>query len=316
MNDSHTASFSEQGLNHEELFPIREVSRLTGINPVTLRAWERRYGLIQPTRTESGHRLYSRADIDEIRHILGWIERGVAVSKVGRILARNRDSAEPSADITSPPSASDHTQWRNRIRQAAQSFDETRLEQAYGQVFSMFPLNVVFQDILMPVWQDLRIPPEGFGRTSEWLFFDMFLRGRVWQRLLMAREQQEVKVVVAALPEHETVLELLVCALMLGSSEIAVSVLAPGQPLEELGLVCERMAPDALVLFSGVSPGPDLPRRLARLALALDCPLLFAGEASELAQDSLMNSRIVCLGGEGLLMRRRLRQCLDEHVDS
>lgn len=96
----------------------------------------------------------------------------------------------------------------------------------------------------------------------------------------------------------------------------AVSVLAPGQPLEELSLVCERMAPDALVLFSNHAPGSDLPRRLARLALALDCPLLFAGEASELAQDSLVGSQVVCLGGEGRLMRRRLQQCLDGHLDS
>ena len=58
-----------------ELFPIRDVSRLTGVNPVTLRAWERRYGLIQPIRTESGHRLYSKADIETVNRILGWIEK-------------------------------------------------------------------------------------------------------------------------------------------------------------------------------------------------------------------------------------------------
>ena len=73
----------------DELFPIREVARLTGINPVTLRAWERRYGLIQPVRTESGHRLYTQKDIETVHRILDWIERGVAVSKVGKILARD-----------------------------------------------------------------------------------------------------------------------------------------------------------------------------------------------------------------------------------
>lgn len=65
--DSHT--------DCEGLFPIREVARLTGVNPVTLRAWERRYGLIQPLRTESGHRLYSSTDIDTVHRILDWIER-------------------------------------------------------------------------------------------------------------------------------------------------------------------------------------------------------------------------------------------------
>ncbi|ORC53319.1 helix-turn-helix-type transcriptional regulator, partial [Pseudomonas floridensis] len=77
----------DQAFKQQELYPIREVARLTGVNPVTLRAWERRYGLIQPTRTDSGHRLYSQSDIDTVRSILDWIERGVAVSKIGKILA-------------------------------------------------------------------------------------------------------------------------------------------------------------------------------------------------------------------------------------
>lgn len=309
-------SLTDRGLQHEELFPIREVSRLTGINPVTLRAWERRYGLIQPTRTESGHRLYSRADIDEVRHILGWIERGVAVSKVGKILARSRGGEVQSSEVADPPSVDEHEKWQALLSQAVRAFDDVRLEQVYGQVFASYPLSVVFQDILMPVWQQLRIAHDGFGRTSEWLFLDTFLRARAWQRLQLAREQQEVRVVLTALPEQCRELELLVCALLLGSSEIAVSVLAPGQPLEELSLVCERMAPDALVLFSNHSPAADLPKRLARLALALDCPLLFAGEGSELAQDSLVGSQIICLGGEGRLMRRRLQQALDGHLDT
>ena len=88
MNEQGRKPVIDASFEQQELFPIREVSRLTGVNAVTLRAWERRYGLIQPIRTDSGHRLYSQADIDEIRRILGWLERGVAVSKVGSILAR------------------------------------------------------------------------------------------------------------------------------------------------------------------------------------------------------------------------------------
>ena len=45
------------------LLPIRVISRLSGVNTVTLRARERRYGLLTPTRTEKGHRLYSQEDV-------------------------------------------------------------------------------------------------------------------------------------------------------------------------------------------------------------------------------------------------------------
>ncbi|WP_028942705.1 MerR family transcriptional regulator [Pseudomonas vranovensis] len=309
-------SLNPGDLDHEELFPIREVSRLTGINPVTLRAWERRYGLIQPTRTESGHRLYSQADIDEVRTILGWIERGVAVSKVGKILARSHSLKAQAEPLHNPASQNDFKQWQLQLRQAVRAFDEQRLGQVYGQVFSGYPLLVAFQEILMPVWQALRSTREAFGQTSEWLFLDGFLRGRVLQRLQLAEEQQEVRVVLAAIPDHCRELELLVAALLLGSSEIAVTVLSLGQPLEELALVCEHMAPHALVLFSNRPPAPDMPKRLARLALTLECPLLLAGEAADLAQDSLVGSQVACLGSEARLMRRRLQQYLDGHLDS
>lgn len=315
MIEPASAATHPDTLVHEELFPIREVARLTGINPVTLRAWERRYGLIQPTRTESGHRLYSRSDIDDVRAILGWIERGVAVSKVGKILARSH-TLKTQAAATEVSGHADCKQWQAQVRQAVKSFDDGRLEQVYGQVFASYPLVVVFQDIFMPVWQDLRAPSEAFGAQSEWLFLDAFLRARALQRLQLSREQQEVNVVLAAIPGHCRELELLVAALLLGCSEIAVKVLALGQPMDELSLVCERIAPQALVLFSNHSPAPDLPKRLARLANAVDCPVLFAGEAAELAQDGLMGSQVACLGNEGRLMRRRLQQYLAGHLDT
>ena len=58
--------------------PIREVARGTGVNPVTLRAWERRYGLVVPYRTAKGHRLYAPEQIERIHQVLTWLNRGVA----------------------------------------------------------------------------------------------------------------------------------------------------------------------------------------------------------------------------------------------
>ncbi|MCY1398334.1 HTH-type transcriptional repressor YcgE [compost metagenome] len=316
MTESSTPSLDENGLDQQELFPIREVSRITGINPVTLRAWERRYGLIQPTRTDSGHRLYSQADINEVRSILGWIERGVAVSKVGKILARTQTLKEREHPIAPELVQSEWSEWQVQVRRAVRGFDERRLEQVYGQVFSSYPLIVVFQEILIPVWQELLVQQDAFGQLSEWLFFDGFLRARTLQRMQMAGHGQELNVLLAAIPGQCRELELLVAGLLLGSSEISVRVLALGQPLEELSLVCEKIQPNALVLFSNHPPATELPKRLARLGLALDCPLLLAGEVADLAQDSLVGSQVACLGSEGRLMQRRLQQYLAEALDT
>lgn len=68
------------------LFPIRVVSRLTGINPVTIRAWERRYRLVRPERTPGGHRLYSRADVETLRAAARLVDQGVPISHATRLL--------------------------------------------------------------------------------------------------------------------------------------------------------------------------------------------------------------------------------------
>lgn len=316
MNKQGRTLEVDAGLEHQELFPIREVSRLTGVNPVTLRAWERRYGLIQPTRTDSGHRLYSLADIDEIRSILGWLERGVAVSKVASILARCQTQAQESGDAVDT-----RLRLQQQILEAVQRFDGAGLNRLFDQVFAGHTLDEVFGDIFMPVWHDLAAGQGGygqraFGQASEWLFFDQFLRSRVFVRLQLSRLPRNRNVVLAPFsgPCHE--LELLVTALLLGSDEVGVSLLAPGQPLPELPLICERLRPDALVLFSNHAPTAELSKRLERLAVGLECPLLLAGEVAELAQDSLAGSAVACLGAQGSVMRQRLRQFLAGQLDT
>lgn len=302
--------------SQDDLFPIREVSRLTGINPVTLRAWERRYGLIQPTRTESGHRLYSMHDVETVREILGWIDRGVAVSKVGKILAKTRAAREAPQAMPGDSASGDYLQWQGQLKRAVGGFDEPHLERLYGQIFSSYSLSVVFQDILMPFWRQLAQHQEPYGHTSEWLFFDHFLRSRVSQRLLLQRGQALRPVLLAALAGQCRELELLVAALMLGSAELEIRVLALGQPFDELTLVCEKIKPQALVLFSNHAPVPELPRRLNRMALTLECPLMLAGDVAELAQDSLSASPVGCLGSDGRLMMQRLRQFLSGTLDT
>lgn len=313
--DDVTGSPTAVSLDQEELFPIREVSRLTGVNPVTLRAWERRYGLIQPTRTESGHRLYALADIERVHSILGWLDRGVAVSKVGRILAKSAPLQALSHIIPNELVQADYAQWQQQVHAAVSAFDDIQLDQVYGQIFSSYSQSVVFQDILIPLWKRLLQHQDQFGQTSEWLFYDGYLRTRVLQRLLLMRNSPR-RVIISALAGQCRELELLIAALFLSGNDMGVRLLTIGQPLDELTLVCEKIKPQALVLFSNHAPAPDLPRRLNRLAMSLDCQLMLAGDASDLAQESLAGTSIGCLGNEGTEMRQRLKQFLAGTLDT
>ena len=316
ITDADPALQASVALEREELFPLREVSRLTGVNPVTLRAWERRYGLIQPTRTESGHRLYSMTEIERVRSIVDWIDRGVAVSKVGKILAKTEPLKVLAHIIPDDLVQAGYAQWQQQVQVAVSAFDDRALDQVYNQIFSSYSLSVVFQDILMPLWLQMLQRQDAFGQTSEWLFFDGFLRARVLQRIVALRGAQPRKVIVSALAGQCRELELLVAALFLSGNDAGVRVLTTGQPFDELALVCERIKPQALVLFSNHAPTADLPRRLNRLALSLDCQVMLAGDTADLAQDSLAGSSIGCLGNEGVTMRQRMTQFLAGTLDT
>ena len=329
MTDTSTSSPTLESPTGAELLPIREVVRLTGVNPVTLRAWERRYGLIQPLRTEGGHRLYSQEDVEAVRNIMSWTDRGVAVSKVGDLLARSRSLEANSQPLGRTPVASgsvgseekktavlwECSQWQTHIRQAAAMFDESRLEQLYGQLFATYLPSLVFEEVLLPVWQELS-HHSGFGQRSQWLYLDAFLRARVLQRLQLARRPDRGCVLLAALPDQCRELELLIRGLLLAGDDLAVRVLPMGQPFDELPLLCQAIQPQALVLFAPAPPSDGLLLQLNRLVLAIDCPLALAGVGADLSVDRLRGSPIARLGGQTQLVHQRLRQFIEGRLDT
>ncbi|MGG5837319.1 MULTISPECIES: MerR family transcriptional regulator [Enterobacteriaceae] len=69
-------------------YSIGEFARLCGINATTLRAWQSRYGLLKPLRTDGGHRLYSDEDIKQAQRILDWVKKGVPIGQVKPLLER------------------------------------------------------------------------------------------------------------------------------------------------------------------------------------------------------------------------------------
>ena len=75
-------------------YSIGDVAERCGINPVTLRAWQRRYGLLKPQRSEGGHRQFDEEDIQRIEEIKRWIDSGVPVGKVKALLEEGQVDAD------------------------------------------------------------------------------------------------------------------------------------------------------------------------------------------------------------------------------
>ena len=147
----------------EGIYPIREVSRLTGVNAVTLRAWQRRYGLVQPARTDKGHRLYSEQDIRQIGEILSWLERGVSIGQVKGLLS------EPQSQPVS-----DH--WHQTLEQFSQAllaFNQRKAEAELNDLLASYPFELVRSRVLQPLVERLlglwRERPDGELLQQVWL---------------------------------------------------------------------------------------------------------------------------------------------------
>ncbi|MCP8478409.1 MerR family transcriptional regulator [Pseudomonas sp. ZM24] len=284
-----------------DLLPMREVVRLTGVNPVTLRAWERRYGLLSPLRTEGGHRLYTPGDLQVIQDILLWSGRGMAVGKIGELLAQ-RQRQEPAR----PDDERGH--WREAFSRAAAAFDQAELDRLYGQAFSIFPSATLLEDILLPVWRSL-LTLNAYGARSQWMFLDAFLRARVLLRLQMSRVEC-VTVVLADATGSAEELELLAAGLLLAGEDLRVQTIGPGAPLEELPLICDATRPAALVLLTHVALPSEMLKRLERLQMAIECPLALIGEAAEQIASAVPGVPVVALGGSPGGSAQRLRLLL------
>lgn len=136
----------------QSLFPIGELSSKTGINSVTLRAWERRYGLLKPQRTSKGHRLYSAQDTGRVRQILLLIERGVPLRKIKPLL----EGKEPLMLVQHD---GEGQEWQQQIRGVLEAFNQQALAQRIQQLFKQYPASWCGAHVIAPLFSGLADHP-------------------------------------------------------------------------------------------------------------------------------------------------------------
>ncbi|WP_373185397.1 MerR family transcriptional regulator [Halopseudomonas sp.] len=265
-----------------EMLPIREVCRVTGVNPVTLRAWERRYGLITPHRTEKGHRLYTEANIRQIQEILLWLSRGVTVSQVKPLLDT---PIAMQNDLSSPWGA-----LRQTFLEAVITFDVALLNQQIDRAFRLYNTAELCINLLEPVLLQLQQRWQGqFGSQLEEVFCNSWLRTKLAATLERANATAKSgPVVLASLSDEHCEMGLWLLALMVSADGYRVDMLEWDLPASELSLFSDQRRPIALVLFSSQAlPAVQLRRQLPRLGLNLPGMLMMAGPAATIHAEEL-----------------------------
>ena len=166
---------------NDGMYPMRTIASLTGVNPVTLRAWERRYGLIQPQRTSKGHRLYTEQDVVKVRRVVELLQQGFAISQVGNILDRRSETGAASS------SGNENDNWaiyRADIRAAIETYDEALLDQLYNDALSLYPDDLVNTRLSTPLLRELgqhwKDSADGIAREH---FFTGYMRNKLGSRI-------------------------------------------------------------------------------------------------------------------------------------
>ena len=135
------------------LVRIGELSRRLGVSVHVLRAWESRYGLLQPTRSTGGFRLYSAADEERIRRMQAHLAEGLSAAEAARTVLR--ESGSGGVDRAQPAAASTVVDLATALRQALDAFDEPAAQAVLDRLMSEFSLATVLRDVLIPYLAEL-----------------------------------------------------------------------------------------------------------------------------------------------------------------
>lgn len=253
--------------------PIRTISSLTGVHAVTLRAWERRYGLIRPARTPKGHRLYTHQHVERIRRVLALVERGVPISRVRDLL-----DVEPAIE-----SAASGDRWHldvERMAAAIARFDEQDVDRIYDEALSVHPVEQVTRRLLLPLlvrlgerWSELA------GGIAEEHFFAMYLRSKLGARMQhRMRYATGPRLVAACAPGEQHEIGLLLFALEAHVAGMRTVLLGADTPLPDVAIARQRSQGDAVVISSSVDPAASFFKdELPQLVRAAGVPVFVGG---------------------------------------
>jgi MerR family transcriptional regulator, light-induced transcriptional regulator len=227
---------------------IGEVARRTGVAVPTLRAWERRYGLLSPDRTEGGHRLYGELDIERVRAMVRLLDEGWSAAAAAREVLREPARVTPLRSIAGDGDAAQDLV--GRLEAAIDAFDGAAADGAVDDVFARLQVPRALEEVLLPVlrnvgegWQD---DPRVIAREH---FATNTLRPRLQRLLRTAAAASGAQTLLAATPEHEEHdLGLLAASVVAADAGWRVHYLGARTPTGAIERAVAELRPDVVLI--------------------------------------------------------------------
>lgn len=301
-------------------FTIKAVQNRTGIKPVTLRAWERRYDLLDPARLKNGYRLYSERDVQLLLWVKNRLDSGISISQVVQQFNEMRENdewpdsvqiAEPELPRLKPPMPA--RDYAEMLLGTMISHNEERAQQLIDETRKYFDLKTIFEEILQPsiallehAWFRGDIPMATLHVAT------LYIRSKLINLMMnMPVVREGPLTLIGCGPEETKELDILMLAVLLRQAGFVVEYLGPDLPIEDLLDYSLISKPKFIALYVGEEATAYLMRDFApKLAKLPSRPrLLYMGkflDENEARREQLGGTYLGKTLAEGLETMRQI----------
>jgi MerR family transcriptional regulator, light-induced transcriptional regulator len=252
---------------------IGELSRRTGVTEPTLRAWERRYGLLRPERSAGGFRLYTDEDAARVRAMRDHLDRGVAASQAAQLAL-----AEPPRPDVAPVDA-----LADELGAALEALDDVASQAALDRTLATLSVEAALREVLLPVMSEVG---RGWENDESVIAREHFATNLVRGRLLSLARGWDLgagrRALLACAPDERHDIGLIAFGLALRARGWRITFLGADTPAGTLARAAAQTEPDLVVVSASLPERLD-PAELAKLASAHRLALGGPGATEELA---------------------------------
>jgi MerR family transcriptional regulator, light-induced transcriptional regulator len=274
---------------------IGELSRRLGVSDHVLRAWESRYGLLQPVRSAGGFRLYSDTDALRVRRMQAHLAHGLSAAEAARaVLAEDSPAGAGPGRAPGPhgaPAAA--SELSGALRQSLDAFDEPAAQAVLDRLLSDLSLTAVLRDVVLPYLTDLGERWErGTASIAQEHFASNVIRGRLAGLARGWGNGHGPCAVLACPPGELHDLALMIFGIVLNRNGWRIDYLGTSTPVDELTQTVDARRPDLVVLAATLLENLQ-PHAAQLTALAQRAPLALAGAGATAEIAAVVGARLL-----------------------
>jgi methanogenic corrinoid protein MtbC1 len=278
---------------------IHRVAKLTGLSKDVIRVWERRYGLVIPSRSSNRYREYSDEEVALLRFVKAQMEQGATI---GSLAVEGHESLVARMRIATPVSAEDqkpHERLLDDLMGSLDPLDKAGFERRLNGAVAVIPFEEAVQRILLPLQRRIG---ELWHQGLLDIGVEHYVTKIVQQKLFSVMNQLPVNEsgprVLIACPEGEThEIGAQAVAYIAATKGCHVYYLGPNLPISDLVTFCEKIKPDLVLLsLTEVKPEATALQQLKDLEqLATRWSVAVGGQGARALGDRLRDSKIELL---------------------